>query len=81
MYKFKRAVSSMKNGKTYSVGSIVPEGFNISEMLKSGDIEKIQTEESVIEDIFEDNLTEELVPEELVPEKVKVVRPRKKSKR
>jgi len=70
-------------GKNFATGMVVPDGVfgNLAEMLKSGDIEKIQTEESVIEDIFEDNPTEELVPEELVPEKVKVVRPRKKSKR
>ena len=43
MYRFKQTVYSMKGGKTYRAGTIVPEDFSspegLAEMVKSGDIE------------------------------------------
>jgi len=65
----------MRTGKTYRAGSIVPDWFNIPDMLKSGDVEYIPEAADISTDI-EDNPVKEIIPE-----KIKVAKPRKKVKR
>jgi hypothetical protein len=82
MYSFKKRMTSMKTGRTYAIGQIVPDELltpnGISEMLRVGDIEEI-VEAKPVEPTY--------VPDAEIPfaesdpesedEPVKVRRPRK----
>jgi len=58
-YRFKQKVESLKTGRGYKVGSIVPDGLIapdfLDEMIASGDIEKtgLIVEPEIIEEVIE----------------------------
>jgi hypothetical protein len=64
----------MKTGKTYRAGMIVPEWFNIPEMLKSGDVEDIPEVVEIPTAIKDIPVEKEIIP-------VKVYKSRKKVKK
>lgn len=58
MYRFKRIFSSLRSGRTYAAGSVVPDEMlivpaSVAELLRSGDIERALTVEPIEEPIEE----------------------------
>lgn len=58
MYKFKRIFSSLRSGRTYAAGSVVPDEMltfpaAVAELLHSGDIERVLIAEPIEEPIEE----------------------------
>ena len=72
-YRFKQKVESLKSGRSYAIGSIVPDGLiapdYLDTMIASGDIEKtgLIVEPEIIEEIIgtELEIIEEVVETEV----------------